>query len=234
MLKYSEKTGFMPTKTAQINQIKGFSTLDPETQMEISRRSFVRLLPAGYIIILEGISAEACYFILEGEVRVIRMNPEGRVQVLGRLSAGDPINVISLLVKEKNNRATVETLTEVSLLVLPAVDFNALINQFPDFTKLLLQQFAERMSKVTDLAADLSLYAVRARLARFLIELADMTPSPSGWTQDEIAAHIGTVRDVVGRLLRDFEAADLIQRRQGQILLLDREKLLAVAEDREN
>jgi len=79
----------------------------------------------------------------------------------------------------------------------------------------------------------LSLYAVRARLARFLIELADLTPSTAGWTQDEIAAHIGTVRDVVGRLLRDFEGAGLIQRQQGKIILLNREKLLEAAEDRQ-
>ncbi len=224
----------MPTETAQISAITGFSTLDPETQMAIIRRSFTRQLQTGYTLVLEGSPAESCYFVLQGEVRVLRMNPEGRVQVLGRMRDGDPINVISLLTKNKVNRATVETLTPVTLLVLSAVDFNFLTDRYPDFTKFLLQHFAERMSKITDLAADLSLYAVRARLARFLIELADLTPASSGWTQDEIAAHIGTVRDVVGRLLRDFEAANLIQRRQGQIHLLDRDKLLAVAEDREN
>ena len=223
----------MPKETAQIHHITGFSTLNSETQLAISRRSFIRELTSGHTLVLEGIPAESCYFILEGEVRVLRMNPEGRVQVLARFKAGDPINVISLLTRDKVNRATIETLTPVSLLVLSAVDFDALINRYPDFSKMLLEHFAQRLSKITDLAADLSLYAVRARLARFLIELADLTPSPSGWTQDEIAAHIGTVRDVVGRLLRDFEAADLIQRQRGQIILLDREKLLAVADDRE-
>jgi CRP/FNR family transcriptional regulator, cyclic AMP receptor protein len=223
----------MPKETAQINQIRGFSTLNSETQLAISRRSFFRELPSGHTLVLEGIPAESCYFLLEGEVRVLRMNPEGRVQVLARFEKGDPINVISLLTPDKVNRATIETLTPVRLLVLSAVDFDALINRYPDFSKLLLEHFAQRLSKIIDLAADLSLYAVRARLARFLIELADLTPSPSGWTQDEIAAHIGTVRDVVGRLLRDFESADLIQRQRGQIILLDRENLLAVAEGRE-
>ena len=224
----------MPTETAQISHITGFSILDPETQMAISRRSFFRQLPTGHILVLEGDPAESCYFILDGEARVIRMNPEGRVQVLGRMQAGDPINVISMLTKDKVNRATIETLTTVTVLVLSAVDFDFLTDHYPDFTKLLLEHFAERMSKITNLAADLSLYAVRARLARFLIELADLKPSSSGWTQDEIAAHIGTVRDVVGRLLRDFESDEMIQRRQGQIHLLNRERLIAVAEDRED
>jgi len=224
----------MPIKTTQINKIPGFTNLNPATQTAISQRSFLRQLPSGHTLVLEGIPAESCYFLLEGEVRVLRMNPEGRVQVLARFKAGDPINVISLLTRDKVNRATIESLTPVTLLVLSAVDFDALINRYPDFSKLLLELFAERLSKITNLAADLSLYAVRTRLARFLIELADLTPSPSGWTQDEIAAHIGTVRDVVGRLMRDFEAAGLIERQHGQIILLDRKKLMAIANNKES
>lgn len=223
----------MPVETAQIHKIKGFSALQPETQSAISLRSFTRKLTLGYTLVLEGMPAEFCYFILEGEVRVLRMNPEGRVQVLARFREGDPLNIISLLTQERVNRATIETLSTVTVLVLSVADFDTLTNRYADFSKLLLQHLAKRLSKITNLAADLSLYAVRARLAKFLIELADLAPSPSGWTQDEIAAHIGTVRDVVGRLLRDFEGADLIKRQRGQIILLDRDKLLAVAEDRE-
>jgi len=81
------------------------------------------------------------------------------------------------------------------------------------------------LAKITDLAANLSLYTVRARLAQFLIELADQPQSAGGWTQDEIAAHIGTVRDVVGRLLREFETQGLIDRDRQKIILLNRQGL---------
>lgn len=219
-------------KIDAINQISLFSSLQPETRLAISRRAFARQLPPGHTLLIEGMSAESCYFILSGEVRALRMNAEGRVQVLARFSAGDPLNIISLLTADKVNRATVETLSPVTVLILMASDFDELISRYPDFSTFLLKHMANRLSKITDLAADLSLYAVRARLARFLIELADLTPSPAGWTQDEIAAHIGTVRDVVGRLLRDFEAAGLIQRQRGQIILLNRGKLINLAQDR--
>jgi len=223
----------MPIDIDQINTLSAFSSLHPETRLAISRRGFTRTIPSGNTFILEGAPAEYCYFLIDGEVRALRMNPEGRIQVLARFSVGDPLNIISLLNKDKVNRATLETLSPVTLLVLSADDFAQLTSNYADFSSLLLQFFAERLSKITNLAADLSLYAVRARLARFLIELADLTPSPSGWTQDEIAAHIGSVRDVVGRLLRDFESAGLIQRQRGQIILLDRQKLIAAAQDRE-
>ncbi|MBW6466987.1 MAG: Crp/Fnr family transcriptional regulator [Brevefilum sp.] len=223
----------MTVELDQINAIPAFSSLLPETRLAISRRAFIRTLPIGNTLILEGAPAEYGYFILDGEVRALRMNPEGRIQVLARFSVGDPLNIISLLSKDQVNRATLETLSPVTLLALSAVDFSQLTSIYADFSSLLLQFFAERLTKITNLAADLSLYAVRARLARFLIELADLTPSPSGWTQDEIAAHIGSVRDVVGRLLRDFEAAGLIQRQRGQIILLDRQKLMAAAQDQD-
>jgi CRP-like cAMP-binding protein len=71
---------------------------------------------------------------------------------------------------------------------------------------------------------------VRARLARFIINLADSDTKSSGWTQDEIAAQIGTIRDVVGRLLREFEDQGLIRREQSEILLLDRKGLYKAAE----
>lgn len=220
-------------KINQIDQVSLFSTLQPETRLAIAQRAYTRQLQPGQTLLIEGMPAESCYFVLSGELRALRMNTEGRVQVLARFRHGDPLNIISLLTDEKVNRATIETLSEVTVLVLTAVDFTELILRYPDFSIFLLRHLAERMSKITDLAADLSLYAVRARLARFLIELADLTPSQAGWTQDEIAAHIGTVRDVVGRLLREFEARGLIQRQRGQIILLDREKLNHLAHDNE-
>lgn len=220
-------------QTAEIDTIPLLSSLQAKTRMAISARAFTRTLPTGTMLVIEGAPAESGYFILSGEVRVLRMNLAGRIQVLARFSSGDPLNIISLLTQERLNRATIETLSPVTVLILTAPDFDHLIAHYPDFSTHLLKHFAERLSRMTNLAAGLSLYAVRARLARFLIELGDLNPSPAGWTQDEIAAHIGTVRDVVGRLLRDFESAGLVQRHRGHIILLDREKLLAVASEEE-
>lgn len=214
-----------------INQLPIFAGLAQETRLDLARRSYIRALPAGHTLLLEGMPAESAYVLISGEARAFRMNREGRVQILARFKPGDPINIISLLNSDKRNRATIEALSPVTVLVIRSADFDALIARYPDFSNMLLHHLADRLAKITDLAAGLSLFAVRARLARFLIELADLSPSSSGWTQDEIAAHIGTVRDVVGRLLRDFEAGGLIQRQRGQIILLDREKLIQAARE---
>lgn len=219
----------MTISPEKLRRLAFFKHLKPETIDAISQRAFNRTLPDGYTLLIEGMQAEYGYFIMSGDARAIRMNRDGRVQVLARLTPGEPINLISLLTPARVNRATIETLTDVSVLVLTAADFDALINQCPDFSMSLLKIFAERIARMTDLASGLSLFSVKSRLAKFLIDLADLPQSNSGWTQDEIAAHIGTVRDMVGRLLRDFETQGLIRRERHRIRLMDKEGLHELA-----
>lgn len=221
----------MPMIKAELfENLHFFSKLDTDTLAAIVQRAYQRNISSGETLVIEGMEAEACYFILSGQLRVTRMNKEGRMQVLARLGPGAPLNIISLLKDQKTNHASIESLTAATLLVIPAHEFDFLLNTYPDFSASLLNTFAERMANITNLAADLSLYTVRARLAQFLIELADQPQTAGGWTQDEIAAHIGTVRDVVGRLLRDFESQGLISRERQQIILLDKQGLMKQAE----
>lgn len=208
-----------------VDNLPLFKSLDAKTRLAIAQSAFQRDLPAGQSVVIEGMPAEFGYFILAGHVRVLRMSMDGRVQVMARLGEGSPLNFISLLVDDRLNRATIETLTRVRLLTLDATAFDRLITTYSDFSALLLRSFAQRIAHMSDLAANLSLYTVRARLAQFLMSLADQSPIAGGWTQDEIAAQIGTVRDVVGRLLREFEAEGMISRERQKITLVDREKL---------
>lgn len=217
-------------KSELFENLHFFTRLDSDTLAAIVQRAYQRSISSGETLVIEGMEAEACYFILSGQLRVTRMNKEGRIQVLARLGPGAPLNIISLLKEQRTNHASIESLTSATLLVIPAHEFDFLVNTYPDFSASLLNIFAERMANITNLAADLSLYTVRARLAQFLIELADQPQTAGGWTQDEIAAHIGTVRDVVGRLLREFESQGLISRDKQQIILLDKKGLMKQAE----
>ena len=207
-----------------------FAKLTPECRQQLSGCLITRDITAGQTIVLEGGQAEACYFIRSGIFRVLRTNHEGKIQVLARLNPGEPINLISLLLPERINHASVEALNPASVLALTAQDFDVLLVSCPEFSTSLLKHFAQRISQMTDLAASLSLLPVRVRLARFLIELANRTEKSGEWTQDEIAAQIGTVRDMVGRVLRDFEEQGLIVRDRQQITLLNKAGLMQEAD----
>jgi CRP-like cAMP-binding protein len=105
-----------------------------------------------------------------------------------------------------------------------------LVGQSPELALALLQDFAERLDHLTNLVEDLALRTVRGRLARFLLEHAKDGVARH-WTQDGIATHLGTVRDMVGRTLRAFADAGLVRMDRQRIVLLDREGLEAEAYD---
>ncbi|MCB2209582.1 Crp/Fnr family transcriptional regulator [bacterium] len=215
-------------------EIPIFSDLTNEAWLAVQSRLYSRNFEGGQILFLEGTPAESCYFIQRGVLRISRTSPEGRVQVLARLGTNQPINIISLLNQPRVNQATAEAVTSTSLYVLTAKNFDDLMENMPEFSQALLKAFAMRISNMVDLAADLSLYPVRVRLARFILHLAETKTDPNGWTQDEIAAQIGTIRDVVGRLLREFEDQGLIRRERSEIALLNRKGLYMAARLPEN
>lgn len=207
-----------------------FAKLEPETRQALSTRLFPFTLSSGQTLLIEGEPAEHCYFIQRGELRVLKMNVEGRVQVIARLHEPMPVNVISLLVKLRLNQATIEAITPAEVLVLTAADFDDLTDHYPDFSAAMLRSLASRVSQMTDMIAELSLYPVSVRLARFIINLADTDKETGNWTQDEIAAQIGTTRDIVGRTLREFDRAGLIHHDRSEIVLLDKPGLFKAAE----
>ena len=204
--------------------------LSETTLARLSRVAFKRRYASGALMLLEGDPCETVFFIIEGTARVYRLSPQGRQQVLATLGPGQGFNTVPPFVSEAANPASVEAIGETTALTLRKADFLSLVRGCPDLSWAVLGDFASRLMHLTDLVEDLALRSVRGRLARFLLEQADGAQMPQPWTQDEIAAHLGTVRDVVGRSLRALVDAGLLRMERGRIVLLDREGLEAEAE----
>jgi CRP/FNR family transcriptional regulator len=192
---------------------------------EISKVVFQRVFAADTEIIIEGEPCTAVYFILEGEVCVYRISSDGKEQILARLMRGETFNTVPPIHYSGLNQASARAITNVVLAVILKEDYVRFLQSLPDFSYAVLVDFAERLAHLTNLVENLSLHSVRGRLARFLLEQANQDQIFRRWTQDEIAEHIGTVRDVVGRTLRVFVDEGLIRRERNKILLMDRERL---------
>ncbi len=199
--------------------------LSDEALACLAQAAIRRTYAVGEVIIVEGDPCRVAYFIARGRVRVFRTSPSGREQVLSRLGPGQAFNTVPPFLPHGRNHATVQAITPVILYAVPAEDLRRLVLECPELALALLHDFAERLDHLTDLAESLSLQTVRGRLARFLLEHAEAGQVTRRWTQEEIAAHLGTVRDVVGRTLRAFAEAGLIRLDRQRIVLLDREGL---------
>jgi CRP/FNR family transcriptional regulator len=181
----------------------------------------MRMFRAGQMIVLEGEPSRAVYLIVTGEVRVQRSSPEGREYVLHTLGPGQCFNLVSTL-DGGDNLATASAWTDTSVLVVPCDVFYQMVRDQPKVAQTLLQHLADRVRLLSDAAEDLAFYPVRTRLARCLLSRTNGDAPPARhWTQDELAAHVGTVRDVVGRAMRTFSRDGLIRHEQGRVVVTD-------------
>ncbi|HWQ45991.1 MAG TPA: Crp/Fnr family transcriptional regulator [Longilinea sp.] len=199
-----------------------FAPLSAETMDKVKRCWFQKTFPAGSMIFLQGEPCTIVYWVVEGEVQVFRTAEEGRQQAFSHVPPGFSFNSGPPLTPFPFNFINAKAVTDTILVCLPVDDYINLIQTIPEFAFALLKDLAMRMVGFANLIENLSLHSVRGRLANFLILHAE---SPRHWTQDELAEQLGTVRDVIGRNLRDFMAEGLIRRERHRIILVDREGL---------
>jgi len=221
----------MESKPETLRQITLFATLSEDALRRVARVAVPRAYAPGEMILLEGEPCRAAYFVTAGRVRVFRNSPSGREQVLMQLGAGQAFNLVPLFRSHSANHASVQAITAVNLAVISRDDLTALVRESPELALALLHDLAQRLDHLTDLVETLSLRTVRGRLARFLLDRAEGQEVARRWTQDEIAAHLGTVRDMIGRTLRSFADAGLLRMERDHIILLDRAGLESEAEN---
>jgi CRP/FNR family cyclic AMP-dependent transcriptional regulator len=189
--------------------------------------------PAGAFIQFEGDPAEAMYVVAQGRVKIARIGSNGREQVLNVIAAGGHFNTVPMF-DGGACPANAEALTDVELLALPRDALLPVVGQHPALALALLKEFTGRLRHLVNLVDELALHTVQGRLAGLLLEQAAAAergePAPP-LTQAEMAARLGTVREMVGRTLKSFEALGLIRLDRGQITILDRTGLEAQREE---
>jgi CRP/FNR family cyclic AMP-dependent transcriptional regulator len=188
--------------------------------------------PAGSFIQFEGDPAAAMYVVIDGRVKIARIGSNGREQVLNVISAGGHFNTVPIF-DGGPCPANAEALTDLALLALPRDAMRRVVEQYPPLALALLKEFTGRLRHMVNLVDELALHTVQGRLAGLLLDQAaaaergELVPP---LTQAEMAARLGTVREMVGRTLKSFEVLGLIQLDRGQITILDRARLAAQRE----
>jgi CRP-like cAMP-binding protein len=186
-----------------------------------------RRLGAGEIGFVEGGSAAGLYLIVDGQAKIVRYSHGGREQVLALLNPGDSCNEVPV-VDGGPNPATLVAIEESVAWVWSRGAMNRLRRDIPHLNETIIASLAGRCRELVDKVYNLSFLSVTARLASFLLSRAEGTDEELDrrrWTQEEIAATIGTVREMVGRALRNLEEDGLIRFNRHRIEVVDREGL---------
>ncbi|MBC8449217.1 MAG: Crp/Fnr family transcriptional regulator [Chloroflexi bacterium] len=214
----------MTNSIQTLHQLPFFARLSDDVLRKVARVLHQRTYSPGQVIVLEGEPCQAVYFVAQGLVRTRRISLEGREQVLAYLGPGESFGLVPA-VDNGLNPATVDAVTDASLYIIPCQHFRQIMRHEQDVASAALLQLAAEVRRLSDMVEDLALHSVSTRLARFLLMQAEEGQPRRSWTQEEIAAQIGTVREVVGRTMRAFAAAGLIRRQRGRLVVVDRERL---------
>ncbi len=213
-----------------LKSIPYFADLNDQTLATVIRSALQRTYQPNQIILTEGDSSNGLYLIESGWVKVVKISFDGREQVLTTLGAGDTFNMLSVFTPEPN-QASVMALEKTVVWLIPRDKMNQLLDQNPDMAKVIIRDLADKMIHLVGLVEDLSLRSIEERLARLLLAHAEEdTLQRRRWaTQAEMANRIGTVPDVLNRILRKLVEDQLIRVSRAQIQIIDRAGLEKIA-----
>lgn len=197
---------------------------DPELAA-VAGRLVERQLSAGQLAFLEGEPCAGLYLVVQGQAKISRLSAEGRQQILALLHPGDSCNEVPVVDKGPNP-ASLEAIKETTIWIWTAREMDHLRRDIPGLNEAIIQSLAARCRELVDKVYSLSFQSVSARLAAFLLQQvdnqADSRLDRHNWTQEEMAAHIGTVREMVGRALRNLQNDGLIRINRHRIEIVDR------------
>jgi CRP/FNR family transcriptional regulator len=199
---------------------------------KLHRMARHRRLPRGAILFREGAPCEEVFIIASGKVKVYRLSPEGRQQTVWVLGAGDCFCLAPFFHRARYP-GTAQCLTEVRVVELGRTPLLTLPRSSPGLAGAAISCLCHRLTTTAAFLEEMSTQRVRHRLARFLLTLAEAhgvrTPSgillDDGWTHDELASCIGTVREVVSRVLKQLAQEGLVRSRRRSLLISDPARL---------
>ncbi len=214
-----------------LKAVSYFSKLDDSALKLVAQSAICHVFDAGQVILLEGEPCAGLYIVESGWLKVIKIGMDGREQMLQTLKPGDIFNVISVFTNA-TNQATVTALETSHVWIVRREVLLRMIDEHPVLARQVVEDLAGRVMHLIRMVEDLSLRSVEARLARLLLEQAEgEVVERRRWaTQVEMAARLGTVPDVVNRVLRKLVEEGMIQVERHQIRILDKEGLRNTAQ----
>jgi len=224
-------------KIAALRRTRLFAELDEATLGRLAERAFERTFQKDEVLFMAGDEAAGMHVIVEGAVRAFRVSLEGREQVIHIERAGATIAEVPVF-DDGAYPSTVAAEEATTTLFIAKQDVRRLCLEHPQIPLAAVKLLAERLRRCAALVEALSLREVGQRLARFLLTEARRQPILDErelslnltQTNQQIAAHIGSVREVISRAFTRLQQEGLISVEGRKVIIHDEAALEAFAE----
>ncbi len=186
---------------------------------ELLSASGTQTIPSGARIYAEGDSCAAIAFVLSGEIRVYKIGETGREITLYEIGRGETcILNASCILAHTSYPANAVAVTDVDVLLVPSVVFHRLVTESEAMREFVFTLLSRRLSLVMELVEEVAFGRMDERLVDYLIEKSENNVLET--THQRIANDLGTSREVVSRLLKDFERKNKVRLSRNSITLL--------------
>ena len=211
-------TGQEAASNAVLKRVPIFSDLSEQEFAFLTSRLVQRKYDTGELIFNEGDACSGLYVVQSGNVRIFKSSAGGREQVLSIDGPGSSIAELPVF-DGGNYPASAQAVSESTLLFFSRQDFHALCVQHPEVALKVLRVVGGRLRRLVRIIEELSFTTVRHRLIALLVRLGKSEGTRNGdaitltlpANNSELAAQIGTVRELVSRNLSRLQSEGLIQ-----------------------
>jgi len=215
------------TREKLLNLYPALSGLSADRLAALLPAQTVMHLPAGTQVFAEHQPCQGFPLLLEGSIKVIKLAASGRELMLYRVAPGGSCIISSSCLlghTDYNARGIAET--PLTLLALPVNAFAALMVEHRPFRDFVFHLFADRIGELMQLVEEVAFARLDQRLAKLIVARNETVLVV---THQQLADELGSVREIVSRLLKGFAAQGLVTLGREQITVIDREGLQKLA-----
>ena len=219
-----------------LRRIPIFRRLSVSDRQRLASVAHTRDYDKGAPIFAEGEGSESMYTVITGRVKVSKTTVRGTELILDILGPGDPVGAAAVY-ESRPYPATATALEPTTCVIIPRQSFFSLLETHPTMVLGLLTGLSHRLVELTNRLTELSGGRIEARLARFLLKLADDigkphadgTFIPLALSRQEIADMIGTTIETSIRIMSRWGKDNIVRTEKDGFLVIDRSALEAVA-----
>ena len=199
--------------------------MDESFVREFRQAAFFAHIPAGHDVFLEGDRVEAIALLISGVVRVYKIGETGREITLYRFGNGAScILTANAILSQKTFPAVATVEQDAEAVMIPADTFRDWVRRHDLWREFVFDLFSQRLSTVMEIVDEVAFRRMDSRVASLLLNQAKVQ-NPLRITHQEIAAELGSSREVISRLIEDFVSAGMVRSGRGAIEILDFELL---------
>jgi CRP/FNR family transcriptional regulator, cyclic AMP receptor protein len=198
-----------------------FAALNDQELDLLAARSGIRSYGAGELLFSEGEMCAGLFIVVAGRVRIFKMSPNGREQVLAVEGPGSTVAELPVF-DGGRYPASASAVQTAELLFVSRQDLRIICLEKPEVSLKLLQVVGARLRRLVGIIEELSFTTVRHRLISWIIRQANGGDAfVLECSHQELAAQIGTVRELVSRNMARLQAQGFIEMQGREIRIVD-------------